>query len=42
MIKKVKGGFKVYSKSGKALTKIITKKEAEKRLKEIEYFKHRK
>ena len=42
MIKKVKGGFKVYSKDGKSLSEVYkTKKEAEERLKQIEYFKHR-
>lgn len=42
MIKKTKGGFKVMSKSGKLLSKSTTKEKAEKRLKQIEYFKHKK
>jgi hypothetical protein len=43
MIRKVKGGWKVYSEGGKPLSKVYsTKKEAEKRLRQIEYFKHRK
>lgn len=43
MIKKTKKGYKVVSEKGKALSKDdLTKKEAEKRLKQIEYFKHKK
>jgi len=43
MIKKVKGGYKVYSSKGKPLSKILkTKKAAQKRLKQVEYFKHKK
>ncbi|MDD2285545.1 MAG: hypothetical protein PHQ11_09130 [Paludibacter sp.] len=42
MIKKSKSGYKVVSKKGKTLSKITTKKEAVKRLKEIEYFKKHK
>ena len=42
MIKKVKGGFVVISKSGKRLSKPTTKKQAQKRLKEIEFFKQKK
>jgi hypothetical protein len=43
MIKKVQGGYKVVSKSGKDLSKVYsTKEQAEKRLREIEYFKHKK
>ncbi|MFW9968638.1 MAG: hypothetical protein ACFFDF_00460 [Candidatus Odinarchaeota archaeon] len=43
MIKKVKGGYKVYSTKGKPLSKIYkTRAAAEKRLREIEMFKHMK
>jgi hypothetical protein len=44
MIKSVGGGkFKVFSeKTGKPLSKALSKKAAEKRLGEIEYFKHKK
>jgi hypothetical protein len=44
MIKKVSGGYKVVSeKKGKNLGgPYKTKKEAEKRLKQVEYFKHNK
>jgi hypothetical protein len=43
MIKKVAGGFKVLSEKGKNLGgPYKTKKEAEKRLKQVEFFKHRK
>jgi hypothetical protein len=43
MIKSVGGGkFKVVSHTGKALSKPMSKKAAEKRLAEIEYFKHKK
>lgn len=43
MIKKVNGEFFVYNKNGKKkLSKAYkTKKGAEKRLKQIEFFKHR-
>lgn len=41
MIKKEKSNYKVESKSGKNLGKYKTKKEAEKRLKQVEYFKHK-
>jgi len=41
MIKKTKKGFIVYSEKGKKLSKPMTKKKAEKRLKQIEYFKHK-
>ena len=42
MIRKVKGGYKVYSDDGKALSKVYkTKGEAQKRLQQIEYFKHK-
>jgi hypothetical protein len=43
MIRKTKTGYKVVSKSGKNLSKKnLTKKQAKKRLREIEYFKHHK
>lgn len=42
MIRKVKGGYKVVSEDGKPLSKPYpTKAEAEKRLRQIEYFKHK-
>lgn len=41
MIKKAKGGYKVLSEKGKNLGgPYKSKKEAEKRLKQVEYFKH--
>jgi hypothetical protein len=43
MIRKVKEGYKVLSENGKNLGgPYKTKGEAEKRLREVEYFKHRK
>jgi hypothetical protein len=43
MIKKVAGGYKVLSEKGKNLGgPYKTKKEADKRLKQVEYFKHNK
>lgn len=43
MIRKTKSGYKVVSHSGKALSKgNLTKAQAEKRLKQVEYFKHKK
>jgi hypothetical protein len=43
MIKKVSGGYKVLSEKGKSLGgPYKTRAEAEKRLKQVEYFKHRK
>jgi hypothetical protein len=42
MIKKTKSGYEVKSESGKNLSKKnLTKEQAEKRLREIEYFKHK-
>jgi hypothetical protein len=41
MIKKVKGKFVVVSKKGKRLSKPTTKAKAKKRLKQIEWFKHK-
>ena len=43
MIRKVKGGYKVVSESGKNLGgPYKTKAAAQKRLRQVEYFKHRK
>ena len=43
MIKKAGGGYKVLSEKGKNLGgPYKTKKEAEKRLQQVEYFKHKK
>lgn len=42
MIKKEKSSYKVVSKKGKNLGKYETKKDAEKRLKQVEYFKNKK
>lgn len=44
MIKKVAGGYRVLSEDGKKNLggPYKTKKEAEKRLRQVEYFKHRK
>jgi len=42
MIKKVSGGYRVLSERGKNLGgPYKTKKEAEKRLKQVEFFKHK-
>jgi hypothetical protein len=42
MIKKVSGGYKVVSEKGKNLGgPYKTKKEAEKRLRQVEFFKHK-
>ena len=42
MIKKVKEGYKVTSEKGKNLgSPYKTKKEAEKRLRQVEFFKHK-
>lgn len=42
MIKKTGKGYKVTSEEGKNLSKPnLTKKQAEKRLQQIEYFKHK-
>lgn len=40
MIKKEKGKYTVYSSSGRPFGSYDTKEEAEKRLKQIEMFKH--
>lgn len=42
MIRKVDHKFSVFSKSGKRLSKPMSKEAAEKRLHQIEYFKHKK
>lgn len=42
MIKKTSKGYKVVSKSGKNLGEYKTKKGAENRLRQVEYFKHKK
>ena len=43
MIKKAGGGYKVLSEKGKHLGgPYKTRKEAEKRLQQVEYFKHKK
>ncbi len=41
MIRKVKEGYRVVSESGRNMGTYPTKEEAEKRLKQIEYFKHK-
>jgi ribosomal protein S4E len=42
MIKKVKEGYRVVSDSGRNMGTYRTKEEAERRLRQIEYFKHKK
>lgn len=43
MVKKVSGGYKVYSEKGKPLSKVYpTKSQANKRLSQIEYYKNKK
>lgn len=43
IIRSVGGGkYKVFSHKGKSLSKKLSKAEAEKRLHQIEYFKHKK
>lgn len=43
MIRKVNGGYKVFSEEGKALSRVLkSHDEAVKRLRQIEYFKHKK
>ncbi len=41
MIKKVKEGYRVVSDSGRNMGTYRTKEGAEKRLRQIEYFKHK-
>lgn len=43
MIKKTSSGYKITSEKGKSLSKpTLTKDQAKKRLRQIEYFKHKK
>lgn len=43
MIRKVKGGYKVLSEKGKGLSKVLPSKQAaQKRLRQVEFFKRRK
>lgn len=43
MVRKTNSGYKVYSQSGKPLSKAYpTKQQAQKRLQQIEYFKNKK
>ncbi len=42
MIKKIKGGYQVLAESGRNMGKYKTEEEAKKRLRQIEYFKHKK
>ena len=43
MIKKVSGGYRVYSERGKSLSRVYTtRQQAQKRLNQIEYFKSKK
>jgi hypothetical protein len=43
MVRKIAGGYVVVSESGKKLSKVYrTRAEAERRLRQIEYFKHQK
>lgn len=41
-IRKVDGGYKVYSAKGKPLSKKVSKAQAKKRLSQVEYFKRQK
>jgi len=42
MIRRVKGGYKVLSEKGKPLSRVLKKKkDAIRRLKQVEYFKHK-
>jgi hypothetical protein len=41
MIRKVKSGYRVLSKSGRNLGTYRTKSGAKKRLRQVEYFKHK-
>lgn len=43
MIRKINSGYKVYSKSGKPLSKTYsTKAQAQTRLRQVEYYKNKK
>lgn len=43
MIRKVSGGYKVYSESGKPLSRVYpTKSQAQARLRQVEYYKSKK
>lgn len=42
MIRKIKSGYRVYSKSGKNLGTFKTRKAANRRLRQVEFFKNRK
>ncbi len=42
VIRKVKGGYRVLSEKGRNMGTYATKEEAEKRLRQIEYFKRKK
>jgi hypothetical protein len=42
LIRKVKEGYRVVSESGRNMGTYTTKEEADKRLKQTEYFKHKK
>ena len=43
MIRKVSGGYKVYSEKGKSLSKVYpTKTQAQNRLAQVEYYKRKK
>ena len=42
MIKKVKEGYRVVAESGRNMGTYATKEEAERRLRQVEYFKRRK
>ncbi len=42
MIKKIKEGYRVVSESGRNMGTFKTKEEAKKRLRQIEFFKHKK
>lgn len=41
MIKKVKGGYRVVAESGRNMGTYKTEEEAKRRLRQIEFFKHR-
>ena len=42
MIRKVQGGYKVYSEGGTPLSRVLKSyREAQKRLAQVEYFKHK-